>query len=228
MNLLISRLIHFALEHELIQEEDVDYCVNLLLDVLQLDEFKLVSVSEHLTTATKILDEMLDYAVKKGLVEDSVTAKDLFDTRIMNCIMPRPSEVVKKFNELYNNNYQDATDYFYNLSIASNYIRKSRTDKNISFKKYHKYGNIEITINLSKPEKDPKEIAKARLVKSSSYPTCLLCKENVGFAGHYNHPARQTHRIIPFDLNGEKYYMQYSHMFIIMNIALYLMKNTNQ
>ncbi len=210
MDLLISRLICFGLKHEMIQKEDVDYSVNLLLDVLQLDDYKPVMVEEDLSVATEILDGMLEYAVEKGIIEDSITAKDLFDTRIMNCIMPRPSEVVKKFNELYNNNSQDATHYFYDLSIASNYIRKSRTDKNIGFKRYHKYGYIEITINLSKPEKDPKEIAKARLVKSSSYPTCLLCKENVGFAGHFNHPARQTHRIIPLDLNGENYYMQYS------------------
>ena len=128
----------------------------------------------------------------------------------MNCLMPRPSEVVKTFYERYQFQPQAATDYYYGLSIASNYIRKSRTDKNIRFKRYYKYGNIEITINLSKPEKDPQEIAKAKLIKSSGYPRCLLCKENVGFKGDLNRAARQTHRIIPVELDHSHYYLQYS------------------
>ena len=124
--------------------------------------------------------------------------------------MPRPSEVVNKFYQLYDENKQKATQYFYDLSIHSNYIRKARTDKNIKFSHYYKYGDIQISINLSKPEKDPKEIAKAKLAKSTGYPKCLLCKENVGYAGNMNHPARQTHRIIPLDLNGKTYNFQYS------------------
>ena len=128
----------------------------------------------------------------------------------MNCIMPRPSEVVNKFYQLYDENKQKATQYFYDLSIHSNYIRKARTDKNIKFSHYYKYGDIQISINLSKPEKDPKEIAKAKLAKSTGYPKCLLCKENVGYAGNMNHPSRQTHRIISLDLNGKTYNFQYS------------------
>lgn len=124
--------------------------------------------------------------------------------------MPRPSEVVRNFWKEYEEDPQKATDDYYQLSINSNYIRKSRTDKNINFKAPSRYGDIQISINLSKPEKDPKEIAAARNVKSSGYPKCLLCPENVGYAGHTNHPARQTHRIIPLNLKSGKYFMQYS------------------
>lgn len=210
MNHQINRLIHFGLQHHLIQEDDEIYATNLLLDLFHLDSFTKEEVKEDLTVATDILEEMLRYAIKEGLIEDNNTERDLFDTRIMNCLMPRPSEVIRTFNTLYLDNPQRATDYFYNLSIASNYIRKTRTDKNIRFKQFYKYGDIEITINLSKPEKDPKEIMKAKTIKASGYPKCLLCKENVGFAGNFNHPARQSHRIIPLDLNGKRYYMQYS------------------
>lgn len=211
MNHEINRLLHFALEKELIQKEDIAYCANLLIDVLQEDEFVLEKpVHEGLYECTSILENILNLAVKKGLLEDTITARDLFDTRIMNCIMPRPSEVIKTFEHKYQESPIQATNYYYQLSIASNYIRKSRTDKNIRWKHFYKYGNIEISINLSKPEKDPKEIAKAKTVKNSSYPKCLLCKENVGFAGDLNRPARQNHRIIPLLLDDTKYYLQYS------------------
>lgn len=208
MNREINQLIQFGLKNQMIQEEDKYYAVNLLLDLLHLDSFEDIDVEE--ASLYDILDNMLAYAVEHELVDDDTTSKDLFDTRIMNCIMPRPSEVVKTFKELYKEDPVKATDYYYNLSINSNYIRKSRTDKNILFNHYHKYGEIQISINLSKPEKDPKEIAKAKLVKSSGYPKCLLCKENVGFAGHQNHAARQTHRIIPLVLNNTAYNLQYS------------------
>ena len=210
MNLQISRLIHFALKKGMIHEEDVDYSVNLLLDLFHLDSFEMQEVSEDLVECTPILDAMLEYAVQKELIEDSITMKDLFDTRIMNCVMPRPHEVLTRFFDKYRISPESATHYYYDLSIASNYIRKSRTDKNIRFKKYYKYGDIEITINLSKPEKDPKEIAKAKLMKSSGYPKCLLCKENVGFSGDFNRAARQTHRIIPLQLDNDDYFLQYS------------------
>ena len=210
MNHEINRLIHFALEHRLIDENDMDYAINLLLEVLCLDDFEYEEIDEHLETATPILEKVLAYAVQEHLIEDSITAKDLFDTKIMNCLMPRPSEVIKKFEQLYQKSPQEATDYYYHLSIASNYIRKVRTDQNIGFKMFYRYGEMEITINLSKPEKDPKEIAKAKLIKSSGYPKCLLCKENVGFKGDLNRAARQTHRIIPLKLEAGKYYLQYS------------------
>ena len=210
MNTEINRLIHFALEHQMIQEADKDYSVNLLLDLFHLNSFTFIEIEEHLQECTPILDAMLDYAVKQGIIEDSMTERDLFDTRIMNCVMPRPSEVVSAFQEKYKSSPIAATDYYYQLSIASNYIRKARTDKNIRFHQFYKYGNIEITINLSKPEKDPKEIAKAKTIKSSGYPKCLLCKENVGFSGDFSRAARQTHRIIPIQLNQSEYFLQYS------------------
>ena len=209
MNTKINQLIEYGLEKGLLKNEDVDYAVNLLLDLFHLDSFEYEELDEYVD-CTQILDGMLDYAIEQGLIENHMTARDLFDTRIMNCLMPRPSEVVQEFNKFYEDSAKFATDYFYKLSIASQYIRKNRTDKNIQFKKYYQYGNIEITINLSKPEKDPKEIAKAKLVKSSGYPKCLLCKENVGFAGDFQRNARQTHRIIPLDLDGQRYYLQYS------------------
>ena len=210
MNHEINRLIHFALEHRLIDENDMDYAINLLLEVLCLDDFEYEEIDEHLETATPILENVLAYAIQEHLIEDSITAKDLFDTKIMNCLMPRPSEVIKQFEQLYQKSPQEATNYYYHLSIASNYIRKARTDQNIGFKRFYRYGEMEITINLSKPEKDPKEIAKAKLVKTSGYPKCLLCKENVGFAGDYNRQARHTHRIIPLCLDGDDYFLQYS------------------
>jgi len=208
MNVLINQLVDYALKQGMIHEEDAIYSINLLLDLFKLDDFERVEVEEG--NVYDILDAMLDVAVEKGLIEDHTTDRDLFDTRIMNCLMPRPSEVINQFNELYKEDPRKATDYFYHLSISSNYIRKSRIDKNIQFTHASKYGDIQITINLSKPEKDPKEIAAAKLVKASGYPKCLLCLENVGFAGNRKHPARQNHRIIPLDLHGDRYNLQYS------------------
>lgn len=208
MNTKINQLINYGLENQMISLYDVDYSINMLLDLFKLDCFERTTVEK--IDYYLLIEDMLDYAVKVGLIEDNITERDLFDTKIMNCIMPRPSEVVNKFYQIYDENKQKATQYFYDLSIHSNYIRKARTDKNIKFSHYYKYGDIQISINLSKPEKDPKEIAKAKLAKSTGYPKCLLCKENVGYAGNMNHPARQTHRIIPLDLNGKTYNFQYS------------------
>ncbi len=202
INYEINRLLNFGVQNNLIQEEDRIYAANLLADLLKVPEFENENIKEELATATPILENKL--------IDNTITERDLFDMRIMNCLMPRTSEVIKKFNELYKKSPKEATDNYFKLSIASNYIRKDRTDKNIIWKADTEYGALDITINLSKPEKDPKEIAKAKLVKSSSYPKCLLCKENEGFAGHLNHPARQNHRIIPLDFNGEKYFLQYS------------------
>ena len=170
MNHQINRLIYFGLQHHLISEDDEIYAVNLLLDLFHLDHFTKEEMSEELEVATDILEEMLDYACQEGLIENNITERDLFDTRIMNCLMPRPSEVIQTFKEYYKEDSKKATKYFYDLSIASNYIRKTRTDKNIRFKQFYKYGDIEITINLSKPEKDPKEIMKAKTIKASGYP----------------------------------------------------------
>lgn len=210
INLEINRLLNFALQQGLITQEDKFYSANLLLDVLKADEFIPVEISETLPIAHEILENMLDYAVENKLCEDTVVQRDLFDTRIMNCVMPRPHEVIAKFKALYQKSPLQATNYFYKTSIASNYIRRDRIEKNIIWKANTEYGDLDVTINLSKPEKDPRDIAKAKLVKSSSYPKCLLCRENEGFAGHANHPARQTHRLIPMDFDGHEWFMQYS------------------
>ncbi len=210
MNHQINRLLNFALQQGLIQKEDEYYCANRLLAVLQLDEYVPEKVEESLDTPDDILAEMLDYAAEKGIIEGTANQRDLFDTAIMDCVMPRPSQVIADFKADYAQNPEKATDKYYAMSIASNYIRKKRIEKNVIWKTPTEYGDLDITINLSKPEKDPRDIAKAKLVKSSSYPKCLLCRENEGFAGHANHPARQTHRLIPLDFNGHSWFLQYS------------------
>lgn len=210
INYEINRLVNFALQQGLLVVEDKIYAANLLLAELQLAEFTEETVEETLETPTPILKKILEYAVKKGFIENTTTERDLFDTRIMNCLMPRPSEVIAQFKKQYELSPAAATDFYYKFNIASNYIRKTRIDKNIAWKTKTEYGDLDITINLSKPEKDPRDIAKAKLVKSSSYPQCLLCKENEGFAGHINHPARQTHRIIPMQLQKKAWFLQYS------------------
>lgn len=206
----INRLLNFALKKGLISEDDKIYSSNMLIGLLELKNFETEEIDENLDTPTSILENLLNYAVEKNFIEDTVAKRDLFDTKIMNCVMPRPSEVTKRFNNLLLDSPQKATDYYYNLSIASNYIRKNRIDKNIIWKTNTEYGDLDITINLSKPEKDPKDIAKAKLFKSASYPKCLLCKENEGFYGNINHPARQTLRLIPLTLNNNKWFLQYS------------------
>ena len=210
INTEINRLLNFAKQRGLINREDLYYSANLLLDVLKAAEFVPEEIDETLETAEPILKNMLDYAAAQGLIEDTVNERDLFDTRIMNCVMPRPSEVIRRWSSDYARAPKAATDEFYKMSIASNYIRKDRIDKNIIWKTATEYGDLDITINLSKPEKDPRDIAKAKLVKSSSYPKCLLCRENEGYAGHAGHPARQTHRLIPLRLSGHRWFMQYS------------------
>ncbi|MEF9992280.1 MAG: UDP-glucose--hexose-1-phosphate uridylyltransferase [Romboutsia sp.] len=210
INYEINRLINFSIQNKLIDKLDAVYASNLLIEILNIDEFEVVSIEEKLNTPTQILKNILDYAVEKNIIENTTTERDLFDTKIMNTLMPRPSEVIKNFNEKYIRNKVEATNYYYNLSIASNYIRKERTDQNIVWKSSTEYGNLDITINLSKPEKDPRDIAKAKLMKATSYPKCLLCKENEGFRGNINHPARQNHRIIPMEFAGDKWFLQYS------------------
>jgi len=206
----ISRLLHFARQKGLIAPEDEVYAANRLLDVLHVEDYVPEDVNETLETATPILECMLDYAAEKGLIEGTTDERDLFDTRIMDCVMPRPSEVVRQFHAHYEESPREATDYYYALSIASNYIRKARIDKNIAWKTATEFGDLDVTINLSKPEKDPRDIAKAKLAKAAGYPKCLLCRENEGYAGRVNHPARETHRLIPLDLAGHPWFLQYS------------------
>ncbi len=196
-------------KHGLFEKEDRVYCRNLMLDVLQLDAFE---DAEHDDSAelAEILKVMLDYACEKGLIEDSVTYRDLFDTKLMNCMMPRPSEVIKKFKAYYNESPEKATDYYYDLSRASDYIRTYRVRNDMKWLAETPYGTMDITINLSKPEKDPKAIAAAAKMKAASYPKCALCKENEGYTGRVNHPARENHRIIPITVDNSDWFLQYS------------------
>ena len=207
----IAKLVQYGMEQGLLQEEDRIYAINRILEVLKLDDYQEQDqVPEH-PDLEETLNELLDYAAEKGLMEhNSVVYRDLFDTKLMDCLMPRPSEVTAKFRELYQKSPVEATDYFYKLSQDSNYIRRYRIKKDMRWSVPSPYGDIDISINLSKPEKDPKAIAAAKLAKQSGYPKCLLCKENVGYAGRVNHPARQNHRIIPLKINGTDWGFQYS------------------
>lgn len=207
-----ERLINYGIKNNLIEIEDKTYIRNSLIELFKLDEYIFEDIEdENLESVTPILDNILNYAYEKKILEyNSPVYRDLLDTKIMSLLMPRPSEVIREFNCRYKNNKKSATDYFYNLSKACDYVRTDRIAQNITWKTSTEYGDIDITINLSKPEKDPKAIEEAKNMKSSSYPKCLLCKENVGYAGRINHPARQNLRIIPVTLKDEEWNMQYS------------------
>ena len=206
----IKKLVTYGLETELITQEEKIYSTNLILDVLKLDDYEEPAEEYSGIELKPVLDELLDYAVENKLIEDSVVYKDLFDTRLMNCLMPRPSQVIKTFREKYAVSPKEATDYYYKLSQDSDYIRRYRVCRDMKWVVNTEYGDIDITINLSKPEKDPKAIAAAKLAKQSGYPKCQLCRENEGYAGRTNHPARENHRIIPITINGGEWGFQYS------------------
>lgn len=205
----IKRLVQYGIDNKLIPECERIYSTNMLLEVFGKEDFSDPDVEYNLTL-DEILRNLLDAAVKLNIIEDSVTYRDLFDTKIMNCITPRPGQVISTFFEKYEKSPEEATNFYYNFSTKTNYIRKSRIEKNKNWKYQCEYGNLDITINLSKPEKDPKAIAAAKNVKASSYPKCALCIENEGYAGRVNHPARQNHRVIPLTLNNSKWGFQYS------------------
>ena len=208
----IRQLVQYALDNELIKEEDRVFTTNTLLELFELSELEdKDETSEVPFSLEETLSEMLDYAVAHDIMkENSVVYRDLFDTKIMSKLMPRPSEVIHTFWEKYKESPETATDYYYKLSQDSDYIRRYRIEKDVKWVTKTEYGKLDITINLSKPEKDPKAIAAAKLVKQSGYPKCLLCVENEGYAGRVNHPARQNHRIIPIEINDQKWGFQYS------------------
>lgn len=215
INTYISALAQYAVDRGLIEENERIYSINMLLDVLKLDEYnpcddedKVIALSSDLEAILQFID---DYACDRGLIEEnSVVYRDLFDTRVMNCFVRRPSDVIRIFNEKYAVSPKEATDFYYEYSKNSDYIRTYRIAKDIKWVYESEYGDIDITINMSKPEKDPKAIAAARNAKQSSYPKCLLCVENEGYAGRINHPARENHRIIPIKILGKEWGFQYS------------------
>lgn len=207
----IRQLAAYGVETGLVPKEDEVFTVNRLLELFQLDELEESSGELPESDLESILARMLDYAFEKGILkENGVVYRDLFDTKIMSMLMPRPSEVICKFQELYAQDPQNATDFYYKLSCDSDYIRRYRIKKDMKWIAATEYGDLDITINLSKPEKDPKAIAAAKTAKQSGYPKCLLCKENEGYAGRVNHPARQNHRIIPVTIQGDTWGFQYS------------------
>ena len=206
----IKKLVQYGVETGLTPACEKNYTINLLLDVFKEDEYVEPEEEYRDIDLEEVLNALLDEAVKRNLIEDSVVYRDLFDTRLMNCLMPRPAQVQNEFWSRYEKDPQEATDYFYKLSQDSDYIRRYRVKKDQKWTVDSEYGKIDITINLSKPEKDPKAIAAAKLVKSSSYPKCLLCPENEGYAGRVNHPARENHRIIPITVNDSPWGFQYS------------------
>lgn len=205
----ICFLVEYALKNGLIEKSDRIYSVNRLLEVLGLNDYKAPREPVKMTL-TEALDNLCDYAVSQGLIEDSVVYRDLFDTKIMGALTPRPSEVIAAFNKQYSVSPEMATDYFYKFSGDTNYIRRDRIARDVKWKTDTEYGQIDITINLSKPEKDPKAIAAAKNVKASGYPKCALCRENEGYAGNVNAAARQNHRIIPITINDSSWGLQYS------------------
>lgn len=205
----IAALVQYGISSGLLPECEKIYTTNLLLDLFGEDEYtEPETVPEE--SLENILKHLLDEACRRDIIEDSITYRDLFDTKIMNCLTPRPSQVQQTFWQKYQESPKAATDYFYKLSQDSDYIRRYRVCKDQKWKVDSEYGEIDITINLSKPEKDPKAIAAARNSKTAAYPKCQLCMENEGYAGRVNHPARENHRIIPITINGSRWGFQYS------------------
>lgn len=206
---LIAALVQYGIDTGLTPACEKIYTTNLLLDQFHEDDYEEPDAIPSLSLE-EILEGLLDEACRRELIPDSITYRDLFDTRLMNCLMPRPSQIQETFREKYAVSPKEATDYFYKLSQDSNYIRRYRVCKDQKWKVPSIYGDIDITINLSKPEKDPKAIAAAGKAKASAYPKCQLCMENEGYAGRVNHPARENHRIIPLTINDSQWGFQYS------------------
>lgn len=212
----IKKLVAYGLKTELIAEEDIIYTVNRLLELFQLDELEYdIAVIKNMTCMPEelegILSDMMDYAYERGIMkENSVGYRDLFDTKIMSVLVPRPSEVIRKFRAYYEKSPKEATEFYYKMSQDTDYIRRYRIKKDQKWTAETEYGELDITINLSKPEKDPKAIAAAKNAKQSGYPKCQLCMENEGYAGRLDHPARQNHRIIPVTIQDKKWGFQYS------------------
>ncbi len=207
----IKELVQYGIHHKLLKKEDIDYAINKLCDLLSVDNFNDYDISntEVSDEPSKLLKPLLIHASEQGLIKpNTISKQDIFEAKIMDIIIPRPSELNKEFNNFKNT--LDATNYYYNLSQKSNYIKTSRTSKNIIWKSPTKYGVLDMTINLSKPEKDPRDIIAAGKKTTGTYPKCLLCKENVGYNGKTTNIGRTNHRIVPVEINNEQFYLQYS------------------
>ena len=205
----VNDLVCYALRCGLIETDDRVWATNRLMDALKLSDWQQPE-AEQQRPLEDILSDILDYAVKNGIIEDDITSRDLFDTELMGRLTPRPSQVRKTFGEKYSVSPEAATDWYYKLSQDTDYIRRYRIAKDMKWTAATEYGELDITVNLSKPEKDPKAIAAAKLAPQSGYPKCLLCAENEGYAGRMNHPARQNHRIMPITIDNKDWFFQYS------------------
>ena len=208
----IQALVTYALDTGLIEPCERMWAVNTLLEALGLDSYtEPETPAERPVELTAVLTALMDDAHARGVLkEDSVVYRDLFDTMLMGRLTPRPAQVIDKFRALYAQSPETATNWYYQFSQDTNYIRRDRIAKDVKWLSPTEYGELDITINLSKPEKDPKAIAAARNLPVSAYPRCLLCAENEGYAGRVNHPARGNHRIIPITINGSPWFLQYS------------------
>ncbi len=206
----VKKIVTYALDAGLIEKEDITYVTNRVLEILGLDEYEEPDESFENIELESVLKEILDFAGEKGIIGKDTVSRDLFDTKLMSIFVPRPSYVISKFKSLYEKSPREATDFYYKFSCDTDYIRRYRIKKDLKWKYESKYGELDITVNLSKPEKSPEKIAAAKKAKQSGYPKCLLCPENEGYAGRINHPARQNHRIIPITVGGAKWGMQYS------------------
>lgn len=206
----IKKLVEYGIQTGLTPECERIYTTNLLLDLFHEDSYEEVEINPSELVLEEILKELLDEACQRGIIEDSITYRDLFDTKLMNCLMPRPAQIQERFWKAYAVSPEQATEFYYKLSQDSDYIRRYRIKKDMKWTVDTKYGTLDITINLSKPEKDPKAIAAARNAAAASYPKCQLCMENEGYAGRTNHPARENHRIIPITINDSAWGFQYS------------------
>lgn len=206
---LINELLNYGLEKELIDKDELIYSRNLILDSLNLDDWKDDAPKVGRDIEAILLD-ICGWAIENDLINNSPAEMELLDTKIMNCILPRPKTVIEKFKTDYAISPEIATLNYYNFSKATNYIRDARIKRNLHWFSKTPYGDLEITINLAKPEKDPKDIEREKNMPKSSYPNCLLCLDNVGYAGRLNHPARSTHRVIPMTLKSENWYFQFS------------------
>lgn len=206
----IERLIDYSVKKNIITVEDIDYVRNRLLDALGISGVEECSADSGNMTVDEILAPIIDYAIEQGIIADTGASRDLFDTRIMGLVMPMPREVISEFNACYEEAPEVATDWYYRFSRDVNYVRTGRIARDLKWKYSCEYGELDITVNLSKPEKDPRDIAAARTAKPSGYPKCLLCKENSGYAGHLSHPARQNLIPVPITVGGEEWSLQYS------------------
>lgn len=206
----IKKLVNYGINSGITPESERIYTINLLLGLFSESNYVDECIDNEDIVLENILNELLDEAVERGIIDDNIVSRDLFDSKLMNCLLPRPAQVQDEFFKKYQNSPVEATDYYYKLSQDSDYIRRYRIKKDKKWKIDTDYGKIDITINLSKPEKDPKAIAAAKNAKTSNYPKCLLCLENEGYAGNMNHPARDNHRIIPITINQTQWGFQYS------------------